>query len=85
MDTQTAVALIETYSSKMNDQHYGITAAAPHYYGGSQHNDDRLTATVEGAMVVVSDGNDYQALNPLEYTSDELRAWVYEYMMRGWE
>lgn len=84
-DFETAINIIENHSAVINDRHYGITANDPHYYGGSQHNDDRLTAKRKGEVILVSDGNDYQIIDPADYDESELKDWLEDYMERGWD
>lgn len=85
MNSEQAANLIETYSAQLSDEHYDVSAGQTRYYGGIQHNDDSLHVKSNPGTLTVTDGNDYQTIDPEDYTEAELREWVAEYMARGWQ
>jgi hypothetical protein len=87
-----AAKLIETYSAQLCREHYEMGPHDEWFHGGPDHNDDRLTATVQDDdSIEVSDGNTTQIYagptedSPLRAMHDTaIRAYVSEWLADVW-
>jgi signal-transduction protein with cAMP-binding, CBS, and nucleotidyltransferase domain len=77
-----AAEIIEEISEEMCIEHLGYTPCI-WFTGGSSHNDDRLTATIQDGKIIVSDGN---AVEPYTgaLTGEAIREYVSGWLHTVW-
>ena len=85
MTPQDLADMIEDVSARLCADHLGYTPAV-WYTGGPSHNDDRLSAAVEGERVVVTDGQSYEMIAPSDYADEsDVEGYVEGWLGTVWE
>ncbi len=77
---------ISSLSDQLNDEHYNLVLGSTHYFGGKNHNDDRLvTKILDSSKISVTDGNTTEIIYTDDFSNIEsIHSYVEEWFDSLW-